>query len=277
VVSLTEKKKTIERYDALLASLQKQVDDAYKSGIVMKNDLLKVKLKRNKMLLNKSKLENGIALASMAFCQHIGIPYDSTLVLNDTLATGGIPESYYVDHSAALATRAEYGLLKAMVRSEEVQTRMKIGDYLPQVGVGVSGMSMKFDDGKARTFGMVFGTLSIPISDWWGAAHTLSERKVKEEMAENTMKDNAELLLLQMEKSRQDLSDAYKQVLLSEEAKAQAEENLKVNYDSYRNGVSSVSDLLEAQALVQQTVDHFTEAKSNYLMKKIMYLQATGR
>ena len=154
---------------------------------------------------------------------------------------------------------------------------MKLGEYLPQVAVGVSGVYMKLDDSKERTLGMAFGTVSLPISGWWEASHALSERNVKEEIAKNNLKDNSELFLLQMQKGWQDFTDAYKQVLLSEEAKAQAEENLKVNQDSYNNGMTSVSDLLEAQALQQQMNDQLTDAKASYRSKQITYLQVTGR
>ena len=54
-------------------------------------------------------------------------------------------------------------------------------------------------------------------------------------------------------------------------------ENLKVNDDSYKNGLISVSDLLEAQADYQHTLDQVTEAKADYLVKKTAYLQSTGR
>jgi len=124
---------------------------------------------------------------------------------------------------------------------------------------------------------MAFGTVSIPISGWWEASHALSERNVKEQIAKNNMKDNAELLLLQMQKVWQDFTDAYKQVLLSEEAKAQAEENLKVNQDSYNNGMSNLSDYLEAQALRQQMNDQLTDAKAGYRKNLVTYLQVTGR
>ena len=72
IVSLEEKSKTINKYEELLNRLLLQVEDAYKSGIVMKNDVLKVKLKLSEVLLNKSKLENGRNLATMAFCQFTG-------------------------------------------------------------------------------------------------------------------------------------------------------------------------------------------------------------
>jgi outer membrane protein len=277
VVSLHEKQKTIQTYEELLKTLLAQVEDAYTSGIVSRNDVLKVKVKRSEVLLNQSKLENGKKLATMAFCQYIGIPYDSTLVLADTLSVAGLPQSYFVDHSEALKNRPEYSLLQALVRAEELQSNIKLGEYLPQVAVGVSGLYMKLDESKDRSLGMVFGTVSIPISSWWEASHSLSERCIKEQIAKNNLKENSELLLLQMQKVWQEYSDAYKQVLLSEEVKAQAEENLKVNQDSYNNGLTSVSDLLEAQALQQQMNDQLTDAKASYRSKQITYLQVTGR
>ena len=277
IVSLNEKFKTIQRYEEMLNSLSAQVEDAYKSGMVMKNDLLKVKVKRSEILLNKSKLENGKKLAAMAFCQYIGLPYDSTLILSDSLVIDGVPQSYFVDHTEALKNRSEYSLLQASVRAEELQSNMKLGEYLPQVAIGVSGLYMKLDESKDRTLGMVFGTVSIPISGWWEASHSLSERNVQEQIAKNNMKDNSELLLLQMQKAWQDFTDAYKQVLLSEEAKTQAEENLKVNQDSYNNGMSNLSDLLEAQALQQQMNNQLTDAKAGYRKNLVTYLQVTGR
>lgn len=277
IVSLEEKSRTINKYEELLNRLLLQVEDAYKSGIVMKNDVLKVKLKLSEVQLNKSKLENGRKLAAMAFCQHIGISYDSSLVFKDELEISDLPQSYFVDKNEALKKRVEYSLLEKSVEAEELQTKIKRGEYLPQAAIGISEMYMKFDESKKRTFGMVFGTVSVPISGWWSGSYELQERSIKEEIAENNFKNNSELLLLQIEKSWQDLNDAYKQYLLSKESKTQAEENFKVNEDSYKNGISTVSDLLEAQALLQQTQDQLTEAKANYILKKTTYLQVTGR
>ncbi|OGU83554.1 MAG: hypothetical protein A2499_03830 [Stygiobacter sp. RIFOXYC12_FULL_38_8] len=277
IVSLEEKSKTINKYEELLNRLLLQVEDAYKSGIVMKNDVLKVKLKLSEVLLNKSKLENGRKLATMAFCQFIGILYDSSLVLKEELKISDLPQSYFVDKNEALKKRVEYSLLEKSIEAEELQTKMKRGEYLPQAGIGVSGMYMKLDEGKERTLGMVYGTVSVPISGWWSGSYELQERSIKEEIAKNNFKNNSELLVLQIEKAWQDFSDAYKQYLLSEESKAQAEENYKVNNDSYKNGLITISYLLEAQALLQQTLDQLTDAKTNYVVKKTTYLQVTGR
>lgn len=277
IVSLQEKARTIKAYEEMLNSLLKQVEDAYSSGVVTQNDVLKVKLKRSEVLLNKSKLSNGIQLAQMAFCQYLGLPLNSQLALKDSIMVDAPPLTLHVDHSQALKNRSEYKLLELSVRAEKLQTKMTRGAYLPQAAIGASYQYLKLDESEGRSFGMIFGTVSVPISGWWGGSHELKKRKHEEQIAENNFRDNSELLLLQMEKSWQDLDDAYTQYLLSEESKSQALENMRVNQDSYDNGLIPVSDLLEAQALMQQAKDQLTEASTNYLIQKTRYLQVTGR
>ncbi len=277
VVSLDEKMKTLRAYEALLVRLQAQVEDAWASGVVMKNDVLKVRLRKNEILLNRSKLENGGKLARLAFCQHVGIPYDSTISLLDTMAAADPPQALFVDDSAAVTKRVEYRLLQESVRAEHIQSWMKLGEYLPQAGIGVSAASAKMDEGRERTVRMAFGTATVPISGWWEAAHAMKERRLREKIAQNSFEENRELLRLQIRKAWYDLTDAYRQALLAEEAVAQAEENLAVNQDSYDNGLCAVSDLLEAQAMLQQARDRRTDGRAAYWLARTGYLQATGR
>jgi outer membrane protein len=73
-----------------------------------------------------------------------------------------------------------------------------------------------------------------------------------------------------MEKAWQDLTDSYKKYLLCGESRAQAEENFKVNEDGNKNDLITVSDLLEAQAMLRQIHDQLTDTKTNYVIKKIV-------
>ncbi len=277
VVALDQKLKTAASYGDFLNRLQVKIESAYQAGLAAKNDVLKVKLKLSELMVNKSKLQNGREISAMALCQYIGISYDPRLELEETPPSGGAPGSVKVDHQAILTERPEYMLFQAAVRSESLQSKLKLGEFLPQAGIGLAGIYMKTDDAKGMTNGLIYGTISIPLSGWWEASHVMSERKVREKIAQNNLKDRSEALLIQMEKAWQDLNDADKLVRLSQEALAQAEENLKVNEDSYENGMSDISDLLEAQAMRQQALDQVTDAAAGYRLKMVYYLQVTGR
>lgn len=62
LVSLKEKQKILAQYTTLLDTIEMQVTDAYNSGLIVKNDVLKVQLKQNEIELNKEKLQNGYEL-----------------------------------------------------------------------------------------------------------------------------------------------------------------------------------------------------------------------
>ncbi len=277
LLSLDEKKLTLSSYAALLDRLIKEVGDALDAGLILRSDLLKVRLKRSEVRLDSSRLEHGRKLAAMALCQQIGIPQDSTLTLAGGWSAAAAPQNLYVEPESILKSRKEYALLEKGVKAARLQRAMKRGELLPQAGVGARTMVVNLDEGPRRTLGIFFASLSIPLSDWIGGSAELEERRLREKIAENTLRNNSELLLLQIEQAWQELKDSWTRIQLCADAGLQAEENLRVNEESYRNGLTALSELLEAQALLQKSRDELTDARAEYMVKRCRYLQATGR
>lgn len=279
LISLQEKQRTLEKYELLLNDVRKQVDDAFKSGLIIKNDVLKVQIKQSELEANKNKLLNGKKLATMQFCQTIGIPYDSTLVLQEVIDISQSPYQYYTDNQNALTQRTEYQLLEKSVEATQLQTKMKTGDYMPTVAVGFAGYHINMLEKGVNNYtnGLAYVSVSIPISDWWGGSYAIKEQKMKQRIAENTFEDTKGLLNLQMEKAWTDVNEAWKQIAIMKETAIQAEENLKVSKTGYESGIVTLSDLLEAQALVTETADKLTGAQTQYKLAVTTYLQVTGR
>ena len=90
------------------------------------------------------------------------------------------PELYRVSHEEALPTTLSYKLLEKNVEAARLQQKLKVGQYLPTVGIGAGYMYHNLLD-KDRPFGMVFATVAIPISDWWGGSHADPEAKASGE------------------------------------------------------------------------------------------------
>ena len=74
------------------------------------------------------------------------------------------------------------------------------------------------------------------------------EAKLQVKAAEYSRQNANELLLVQMRKLWNELEESYKQVKLSEESIATAEENVRLNTDYYKAGTVTLSDLLDAIA-----------------------------
>ncbi|MBP6979106.1 MAG: TolC family protein [Lentimicrobiaceae bacterium] len=280
IVSLTEKLKTIEAYDRLLDTLYKDVNSAHKAGLINYNDVLKVTLKQSEMKMNRLQLENGINLANMSLCQHLGIPYDPLMKLSDSVVLLTEPAGLYTDPQTAVAGRTEFSLMQKSVEAEKLQSKMKLGEYLPQVGIGAGAFTYGMDNdwkGDWNNELMAFGTVTIPLSDWWEGSYKIKEQKLKEEIAQNNADYTATLLLLQVEKAWTDLQESWQRIKLAEEAIGQAWENLKITADHYHAGIIGVSDVLEAQAILQTTLDQLTDARCAYRVKMAEYLKVTGR
>ena len=149
--------------------------------------------------MNRLKLENGLRMANMALCQQMGIPYDPLMTLADTTILITQPDLFRADHQAAVSNREEYRLMQDNLKAENLQYRMKLGEYLPELGVGVGAFTFDMDNNNWNDKLVAFGSLNIPITDWWEASHTLKQQKLKEEIAANQAEYTAQLLNLEME------------------------------------------------------------------------------
>lgn len=275
IIALNEKQKTLESYDKLLDTLLKDVTIASKAGLVQRNDLLKVQLKKNEIALNKLKLKNGISLSKKALCQHIGLPYDESINIEARTESIASQQPLFVDAVKAVVKRDEYQMLNTAVKASELQKKMIIGENLPQLSIGAVGF---YQDAMKQTSTNAIGfvSLSIPLSDWWGGSHKMKEQQIKTNEAQNKLQETSELLVLQINQAQNDLDETYFQIGNAQKSVEQAGENLKVTNDNYKAGVSTMSDLLEAQSTYQQALDNLTEARCNYQIKSANYQQAIG-
>ncbi|MTK54090.1 efflux RND transporter permease subunit [Paludibacter sp.] len=276
IVSLREKMKTLRMLQMLLDSTYKQANDAYHAGLINRNDVMKVTLKKSDTKVNELQLSNGIKLSTMALCQYIGLPYDSTIVFGEEIPLYKTPEQVYLDSKQAVTNREEYKLLGQSVKAEELQSKLKLGEYMPEVAVGVGGVYQNVA-GSHNSFGLVMASVKVPISDWWEASHTMKARKQKEQIARNESKNNTELLTLEIEKTWNELTESYKQIAIASESIGQAEENLRINRDNFNAGMINISDLLEAETMLQQAKNQLTDSQTRYKSKLVAYLQVTGR
>lgn len=276
IVSLQEKMKTIAAVDTLLADIHKDVDVAVRAGVALRNDLLQVQLRQNDVASQRLKLQNGIAIVRLLLAQFCG--------LADTAFTVQARPSYPLQGQnvsasspdTALPALAEYQLLQKQVEAARLQKRLTIGKQLPSVAVGAGYNYHNLLD-RDHAFGMLFATVSVPLSDWWGGSHAIKRKQLEQQKAEEQLTDNAELLKIRIQKSWNDMQEAYQQVGIAQRSIEQAQENLRLHRNYYRAGTATMSNLLEAQLLYQQSCDKHTDACIDYETACLKYRHAIGQ
>lgn len=277
IVMLKEKLRTLDRADAQVENAHKDAQAAVEAGLRNRNDLLQVELKQNELRASRIKVDNALGLVRQLLAQQMGTQegsVDVAFTVGDALPES--PESLYAEPEQSLLATKEYQLLGKQVEAERLNYKMTVGKQLPTVAVGGGYFyNDLMDKSSNRWMGML--TVSVPLSKWWGGTHAMKRQKLQLQNAENTRKDQGEMLIIRMRSAWNDMTDAYKQVAIAQESIHQSEENLRLNTDYYQAGTAAISDLLDAQTLYQQARDSFVEAYMQYEVKRTEYLQATGR
>ena len=276
VLSLNEKRQTVQTLKKLLDTLSRDVNAAYEAGVITRTDLLKVQLKQNEIRSAENTLENGITLATMALCQSIGIPYREGIQLTDSLSLQ--PEQMRTDFSAeeSLLMRNEYKLLDLNVEAEKLKAKMIIGESMPQIGIG--GTAFYYNIlGADMTNACIFATATIPLSGWWEKSHQYKKQQIQVKIAENQRQDLGEMMTLQIRQRANEVEKLRNELSIREEARSQAEENLNETRHYYEAGLISLSEYLEAQSVWQNACSDVTEGKAALRTAYQQYLQACGR
>ena len=219
-------------------------------------------------------MQNGINIVRLLLGQYCGLNNTEFTLSDDSKVSSSLAQKQ--DHSQALLTTAEFQLLNKQVEATKLQRKMEIGKSLPTVGVGAGYNYHNLLDNN-HSFAMVFATVSVPISDWWGGSHAIKRRKIAQKQAEEQLTDNSELLKIRMQNAWNNVEESSQQLLIAQRSIEQAEENLRLNRDYYKAGTSKMSDLLQAQLLYQQSLDRRTDAYADYQNKLLEYRQATGQ
>lgn len=271
IVMLQEKIKTVDSADTLLADLHKTVENAVKNGLKNRNDLLKVELRIDENESNRLQSENGLKVSKQLLAQYIGrsdADFDVTSEINlNNLHKNLI---YIRQNHAMVDHTAEYRLLQKNVDAGKLEVDLEKGKYLPTVGLG-AGYEYEKIIGKAGGGAALYATVSIPISDWWGGSHAIKSKKMKLEIAQYELENSKQKLIIQMDKLWYDVEEAYKNLVIAQKSIVQAEENLRINRNTYRSGTTTMTELLDAELLCRQAHDKFAESYSNLHIKTMEY------
>ena len=289
-IAVKQKIRMLETYQTQMETLYKQVETAVRAGMGTDNELLRINAKRSEISYQLQKARNGADLCRMALCHTLGEPFDTQPIPTDTLIQVTAPTR--LDESITL--RPELKLLEQQVAARKQQIKVVRGDILPQIGLSagyayygnikLNGMTadpqgnyipftQKLDDG----IGLVMASVSIPIFHWGEGLKKVKKAKLDLLNAQLDLQQNTRLLNIETRQAIQNLTDGYNMIQTAKAGSQQAEENLRVMRDRYTNGLSTLTDLLDAQSQWQQAESNRIEALTQYKIYETEYLRCTGR
>ena len=276
IVEMHHLDKTFASIEDELKSIHQDAVNIYENGIVNKNDVLSVELMQDQMSALRIKTANACRLLRRALAKYMGMANEDIDV--DTQIDSDIsdPEMLRINPLEATLNRTETQLLDIWVQKSQLESKIAKANMLPVVLVGGSlNYSKLLSNWQGKA--IAFATLQIPISAFWSERHEYKRMKIEEQKALDFRQDKRELITLQIMDAWDNLESTYKQTQIAEKSIARAEENLRIQREYYRNGLTNMSVLLDAQRQQQTALTQRATAVSEYLQAKTRYLILTGR
>ena len=284
IVKLKLNQATVSAAQAQLRAIYKEVQTYVDAGVTTRNDLLRVRLELQRLSSDSLTLSNAHHVMCLLLAQQIGMAGEEVDVSLHLPTETENPIAYYIEPRQALASRQELAMAQKGVEAGKLKVRMEVGKHLPTVAVGlalshtgIGGLSEGTKSMMDNTVnnGMVFGTVSVPLTAWWGGAHAIRREKLALRQADNQLQDAREQLIIDIESSWSSLVEAYKQIAIAMTSVEEATENMRMSLDKYRMGTEILSDLLESETLLRESQNRLAQAQADYMTKRADYLRKT--
>ncbi len=277
ILELHETDKMLDAMEKETESIHRDAVNIYENGIVNKNDVLSVELIQDQLSALRIKTANACRLLRRALAKYMGMA-EQDIDIDTTLCDDAIvdPQEYQMPHLTALENRTETQLLDTWVEKAVLEKKIARASMLPIVLVGGTASYSKFlAEWNSRA--IAFATVQTPISAFWSERRMYNWKKVEVEKAKDFRQDKRELISLQIQDAWDNLESTYRQTQIAKKSVERSEENLRINREHYLNGLTNMTDLLDAQRQWQQALTSRNAANSEYLQAKTRYLILTGR
>jgi outer membrane protein TolC len=118
---------------------------------------------------------------------------------------------------------------------------------------------------------------SFTIFEWGKTAYKVAESKVKVDQAEDAKTQIVEQIVFEVKQNYLNMLNAEKNIGVAQKSLEQAEENLRINEERYKNQVATQTEVLDAVALLAQARQNYYLALSAYNIAKAQLERSMGR
>jgi outer membrane protein len=255
----------------------KRIKDRFETGFVVRSDLLASEVQLAEFRQQKIQATSEFSTAQAALNTALGLPIISphTIIdqLSERLFNIEAPEEL---KRLALEQRPEYARAMLAVRMNMRQVRGARDEVLPRVdafaSLGVSGRS-PVTGSSDYTVG---ASVTVNVFDP-GRKAKINQARAAETIAQAEQEHLANQISFEVVRAYQQFISARERLHVVTQTTAQASEVLRMVQDRYREGLTTITEVLRAElALVRARTDALTARHDHYIAYANVLL-ATGR
>ena len=286
VVSLRHKQTLAESYVALVKKLKGDVQKMIDQGVATKGDGLSVSVRVNEAEMALTQVTDGLELSKMLLCQLCGLPEDEDIVLADEASEELSVKSEDLATAEAGAdvafeNRPELKVLQNTVDLSLQTTNVLKAGNLPQVMLtgGYAVTNPNTFNGFQKKFGGVWNigvVVRVPIWNWGDVMYKVRASKGATAMARLELDDAREMISLQVRQNNFKVKEAQKKLTMAQSNVANADENLRMANLAFKEGVASITTVMEAQTAWNQAQSQKIDAEIGVKLSQVELQKALG-
>ena len=282
-INVLRARRALEVADSTVKSLDAHVadvEDMFRSGAVARNDYLSAAVSLADSRQRHLQARNALDLASAAYNRALGRKLDTPVNLDENLP--GIDPQLDMDSlesltGAALTSRDELAGLQSAADAYRSQSKATRGQTLPQLAITGGYTSLQNEFLNRDDFWMVGVGINWNLFDGGQARKKASALSYRALALSRERADLESMIELQVRQSWLRLQETRERKRLTESAVEQAEENLRVVRDRYRNGEGTNTEVLDAEMLRSLSRSNFDNAEFDASLALYELARGVGR
>lgn len=265
-----------ERHLAALDAHAADVAELSKQGLVARNDVLSVAVARADATQRLTTARNANELAGAAYNRLVGRPLDKPVELVEPPVDDAAPADLARLTALAHAKRPELAQLGALADATDREADVERAGLRPQVGLAAAAVH---EDNRYRVRQDV-AQLQVGVEWQLFDGGVLKSRadaaRARARAARERQTDAASLIELEVRREWLARDEATRRLTTTETAVSQADENLRVARDRYRNGVGTHTEVLDAESLRSLTDYNHVNALYDLHLARLRLKKAVG-
>ncbi len=178
----------------------------------------------------------------------------------------------------ALEQRPELSEARLKIQQAKLDRRLKKSEYIPDVSVGFTSLSLRnFDDVVPKNVASVGVLMSWEPFDWGRKKRQLAEKSKAIEQAENSLKETEDQILIEVgDKFRrlQQTQQALRVARLNQDAEREA---LRVTQGRYKFEAALLTEVLQSQVKLADANNQYQQALLSFWTAKAELEKALGQ
>lgn len=247
-----------------LAAHMKDVEDMFESGAVARNDYLSAAVSLADAEQRRLQAANALDLARAAYNRALGRELGAPVELDESLP--GLDARLNTDSladltAAARSNRRELDGLGAAADAYRAEAKAVRGQTLPQLAVTGGYYSLENDFLNRDDFWMVGLGVQWKLFDGGLARRKAGALRHRATALSQQRADLESMIELEVRQAWLRLNETRERRRLAERAVEQADENLRVVRDRYRNGEGTNTEVLDAETLRSLSRSNYDNAE----------------